>query len=191
MKVLFMRFNTLAAVAVSLASLLAVPAFAADKPVLNEPATIGFGAGYYDAFDNSPRKEAADFRLEYRSSYDMLGLAKAHNSVIAIRPFGGIETTTDGAFYGLGGFVFDMPIGKNFVFSPNLAVGLYSDGDGKHLGSLIEFRSTVEAGYKFDSGTRLTASLGHISNAGIGDVNSGVEIISIYAHIPVNKIFSK
>lgn len=191
MKVLFMRFNTFAAVAVSLVSLLAIPALAADKPVLNEPATIGFSAGYYDVFDNSPRKEAADFRLEYRSAFDMLGLAKAHNSVIAIRPFGGIETTTDGAFYGLGGFVFDMPIGKHFIVSPNLAVGLYSDGDGKHLGSLIEFRSTMEVGYKFDSGTRLTTSIGHISNAGIGDVNSGVEIASVYVHVPVDRIFSK
>ncbi len=186
-----MRFNSIAAIAVSLASLLAVPAIAAEKPVLNEPATIGFSAGYYDVLDNSPRKEAVDFRLEYRAAFDMLGLANAHNSVIAIRPFGGIETTTDGAFYGLGGFVFDMPIGKHFVVSPNLAVGLYADGDGKHLGSLIEFRSTVEAGYKFDCGTRLTTSIGHISNAGIGDINSGVEILSVYLHVPVDKIFSK
>lgn len=191
MKVSFMRFNTLAAVAVSLASLLAVPALAADKPVLNEPATLGFSVGYYDVLDNSPRKEAVDFRLEYRSAFDMLGLAKAHNSVIAIRPFGGIEATSDGAFYGLGGFVFDMPIGKHFVVSPNLGVGLYADGDGKHLGSLIEFRSTFEVGYKFDSGSRLTTSIGHISNAGIGDVNSGVEILSVYFHVPVDKVFSK
>ena len=186
-----MRFNTLAAVAVSLASLLAVPALASETPVLNEPATLGFSAGYYDILDNNPHQPAADFRLEYRSAFDMLGLAKAHNSVIAIRPFGGIEATTDGALYGLGGFVFDMPIGKHFVVSPNLAVGLYSDGDGKHLGSLIEFRSTFEVGYKFDCGTRLTTSIGHISNAGIGDINHGVEILSLYVHVPVDKIFSK
>ncbi len=185
-----MRFTNIAALAVSLACLTA-PAFAASTPVLNEPATLGFAAGYYDILDNSPRKEAADFRLEYRSAFDMLGLANAHNSVIAIRPFGGIETTSDGALYGLGGFIFDMPIGKHFIFSPSLATGLYFDGDGKRLGSVIEFRSTVELGYKFDSGTRLTAAFGHISNAGIGDINSGVEILSIYAHVPVDKIFTK
>jgi lipid A 3-O-deacylase len=181
-----MRFNTLAAVAVSLVSLLSAPSFASDKPVLNEPATIGFGVGYYDVLDNSPHQPAADFRLEYRAAYDMLGLAKAHNSYIAIRPFGAIE-----ALYGLGGFIFDMPIGKHFVFSPSLSVGLYSDGDGKPLGSLIEFRSTAEMGYKFDSGTRLTGSIGHISNAGIGDINHGVEIVTLYVHVPVDRVFSK
>lgn len=186
-----MRFNTLAALAVSLASLLAAPAFASSTPVLNEPATLGFAVGYYDILDNNPHQPAADFRLEYRSAFDMLGLANAHNSVIAIRPFGGVETTTDGAFYGLGGFIFDMPIGKHFVFSPSLATGLYFDGDGKHLGSVIEFRSTVELGYKLDNGTRFTTSFGHISNAGIGDINHGVEILSLYVHVPVEKIFSK
>jgi hypothetical protein len=191
MKDSFMRFKTLAAVAVSLASLLYAPAFAADKPVLNEPATIGFGVGYYDVLENSPRHPAADFRLEYRAAYDMLGLAKAHNSYIAIRPFGAVEATTDGALYGLGGFVFDMPIGKHFVFSPSLSVGLYTDGDGKSLGSLIEFRSTAEMGYKFDSGTRLTGAIGHISNAGIGDINHGVEIVTVYVHVPVDRVFSK
>ncbi len=191
MKVFFMRFNTLAAVAVSLASLLAVPALASEKPVLNEPATLGVSVGYYDYFDNNPHQPAADFRLEYRSAFDMLGLVKAHNGVIAIRPFGGLETTSDGALYGLGGFVFDMPIGDHIVVSPNIGAGLYYGGDGKRLGSFVEFRSTVEAGYKFDGGTRLTTSIGHISNAGLTGTNHGVEILSLYLHVPVDKVFSR
>lgn len=185
-----MRFAKLAAVAVSLLSL-AAPAQAAEKPVLNEPATIGFGVGYYDVFENSPRKEAVDFRLEYRSAFDMLGLAKAHNSVIAIRPMGGVEFTTDGAMYGFGGFVFDIPLGRHFVLSPNETVGFYNNGDGKYLGSFIEFRSTVELGFKFDNGMRLTGALGHISNAGLTSRNHGVEIATVYFHTPVDKIFSK
>lgn len=191
MKDLSMRLHTLAAIAVTLASLCAAPAMAGENPVINEPATLGFGVGYYDFIDNNPHQPAADFRVEYRSAFDMLGLAKAHNSVIAIRPFGGIETTTDGALYGLGGFVFDMPIGKHFILSPNLATGLYYGGDGKRLGSFIEFRSTMEVGYKFDNGVRLTTSFGHISNAGLTDINHGVEILSAYVHVPVDKIFSK
>jgi hypothetical protein len=185
-----MRFVKTAFIAIGF-TLMTASAFAASQPVLNEPATIGFGAGYYDVFKNDPHKPAADFRLEYRSSFDMLGLAKAHNSYIAIRPFGGVEVTTDGALYGLGGFVFDMPIGKHFVFSPNVGVGLYSMGDGKRLGSFVEFRSTVELGYKFDNGMRLTGALGHISNAGLDKINHGVEIATAYIHVPVNMIFSK
>jgi lipid A 3-O-deacylase len=183
-----MRFARIAALAVTLFAL-STSAHAASQPILNEPATIGFGVGYFDALENSPRMEAADFRLEYRSGYDMLGLAQAHNSVVAIRPFGGVETTTDGALYGLGGFVFDFPIGKHFVFSPSIGAGLYYMGDGKRLGSFVEFRSTVELGYKFDDGTRLTGAFGHISNAGLTDINHGVEIATVYLHLPVSKVF--
>jgi hypothetical protein len=181
--------RALALATVTLATL-AAPAFASSTPVLNEPATLGFSVGYFDVLPNHPRKEAVDFRLEYRAAYDMLGLANAHNSVIAIRPFGGVETTTDGALYGLGGFVFDIPIGKHFVFSPNEAVGVYYRGDGKRMGSFIEFRSTVELGYKFDDGSRVTGAFGHISNAGLTDINHGVEIASVYYHVPICKIFN-
>jgi lipid A 3-O-deacylase len=157
----------------------------------NEPATIGFAAGWFDAMENHPRKEAADFRIEYRAAYDMLDLAEAGNDWIAIRPFGGFETTTDNAYYGFAGFVFDVPIGRYFVFSPNIAVGLWDNGNGKYLGSFIEFRSTVEAGVRFDNGMRLTAAFGHISNAGLTKQNHGVEILSGYLHVPTDMIFGK
>lgn len=157
----------------------------------SEPATLGFGVGYYDVLDNSPRKEAVDFRLEYRSAFDMLSLANASNSVVDIRPFGGIETTTDGALYGLGGFVADMVFWDHWVVSPNIGVGLYYRGDGKRLGSFVEFRSTFETGYQFDNGTRLTAALGHISNAHLTSINHGVEIANVYLHLPVDTLFGR
>jgi hypothetical protein len=59
------------------------------------------------------------------------------------------------------------------------------------MGSFIEFRSTVEAGYKFDDASRLTVAYGHISNAGLTSVNHGAEILTLYYHIPVDKIFGK
>lgn len=185
-----MRFAKCAALAISLLSIAGV-ANAADKPVLNEPATLGFGVGYYDIFENSPRKEAVDFRLEYRSSFDMLGLAKAHNSVIAIRPMAGIEVTSDNAHYVHGGFVFDIPFARYFVLSPSSNVGFYNNGDGKYLGSFIEFRNQVELGVKLDNGMRLTGAVGHISNAGLTSKNHGVEIATMYVHVPVEKIFGK
>lgn len=156
-----------------------------------EPATIGFGVGYYDILKNNPHKPAADFRLEYRSAFDMLSLAKANNKVVAIRPFGGIEATSDGALYGLGGFGFDMVFWDHWVVNPNIGVGLYYMGNGKRLGSFVEFRSTLETGYRFDDGSRLTASFGHISNAGLTSINHGVEIAGIMYHVPVDKIFGR
>jgi hypothetical protein len=176
----------LSAAFVAAAALAPLPAHA-----VNEPATLGFSVGYYDILKNTPHKPAADFRLEYRAAYDMLGLANASNSWIEIRPMAGFEATSDEAKYLFGGFVFDVPIGRHFVFSPNLAVGFYDNSKGKYLGSFVEFRSTVEVGYKFDNGLRLTTAFGHISNAGLTKQNHGVEILSAYVHVPVDMLFGR
>jgi hypothetical protein len=190
-----MRLAKILALA-ALALTFAAPAHAsfdfAQKPgPLNAPATLGFGVGYFDVLNNNPRKEAVDFRLEYRAGFDMLSLANARNSWIEIRPMGGFSATTDAGLYGFGGFVFDVPIGKHFVLSPNLAVGLWDNGHGKYLGSFVEFRSTVEVGYKFNDESRLTVAFGHMSNAGLTQQNHGVEILTLYYHMPISKIFSR
>ncbi|HVY12576.1 MAG TPA: acyloxyacyl hydrolase [Alphaproteobacteria bacterium] len=187
-----MRLFILPALAIlALGFVAATPAKANLPGPLNAPATLGFSAGYFDVLPNNPRKKAVDFRLEYRSDYDMLSLANGRNSWIEIRPMGGFETTTDGALYGFGGFVFDIPIGKHFVLSPNEAVGLWYNGNGKYLGSFVEFRSTVEVGYRFDDESRLDVAFGHISNAGLTSQNHGVEILSVYYHMPIQKIFGR
>lgn len=180
-----------AALGLTLALNLATPAHAAHAPAHNaEPATLGFGVGYFDVMENNPRNESLDLRLEYRAAYDMLKLVNGQNSVVTIRPFGGIEATTDGALYGLGGFVFDIPIGRYFVLSPNVGVGAFYRGDGKRMGSFVEFRSTLEAGVRFDDASRLTLAFGHISNASLTKVNHGAEVLSVYYHLPIDKIFS-
>ncbi len=40
-------------------------------------------------------------------------------------------------------------------------------GTARKLGSVVEFRSTFEAGYVFDDQSRLVASFSHTSNAGL------------------------
>ena len=49
----------------------------------------------------------------------------------------------------------------------------------KKLGNKIEFRTTFEVSYQLENLERIGISFGHISNANIGDVNPGVEIISL------------
>ncbi len=187
-----MRIAAILPILIAAALCLAAPAQAASSsPVLNAPATLGLGVGWYDVLENHPRKEAVDFRLEYRSDYDMLDLAGARNGWIQIRPMGGVEATTDSAFYGFAGFVFDIPIGRHFFLSPNEVVGFYDNGDGKYLGSFIEFRSTIEAGYRFNDESRLSVAFGHISNAGLTKRNHGVEILTVYYHVPINNIFGQ
>ena len=68
---------------------------------------------------------------------------------------------------------------NNWNFTPSFGVGYYDDGNGKKLGSKIEFRTTLEISYQLVNKDRIGISFGHISNANIGDKNPGVEIISI------------
>ncbi len=91
--------------------------------------------------------------------------------------------------YGFGGFVFDIMPHKNIVISPNVVVGLYHPGYGKRLGSFVEFRSTFEAGWRFNNNVRLTAFLSHISNAGITKYNPGGNSAGAYLHIPTSMLF--
>ena len=71
-----------------------------------------------------------------------------------------------------------------FNFTPSFAFGYYDDGEGKKLGHNLEFRTTIEISYNLKNNNRIGFSLGHISNANIGDKNPGVEIISLSYQVP-------
>jgi hypothetical protein len=148
------------------------PAYAGD-----DPSFIAFHGGGYDVNDN---ETAGQFNLEYRSGWDDW----------YVKPFGGVMATTDAALYGYAGFMLDIYFGRRIVFTPNVAVGLYSDGDGKDLGSVIEFRSGVELAYRFDNRARLGVAFHHISNASIDDVNPGTETLTLVLSLPLSNLFS-
>lgn len=163
----------------------------------HQPDLLGFSAGYYDALRNNDRtNRAVDFRVEYRSGLSLLPLIAPQtfsgwDKTFQIRPMGGVEGTTDGALYGFGGFVFDIFLTRHIYLAPNEVVGLYYRGNGKRLGSFVEFRSTFEAGYRFDNNMRIGASVGHISNAGLTSYNPGTEIVSGHVYIPTDWVFGK
>ena len=178
-----------------LAAILLVPGLASAQDYsVQQPDLISFGVSYYDFNDNNPRNPATDFRLEYRSGTSLLPMISAETfqswePIFQVRPTLGVEATSDGAFYGFGGFLYEFLIGKHFAITPSTVVGLYSRGDGKRLGSIIEFRSMLEAAYRFDSGWRVSAQISHISNAGITDRNPGVNMVGGYIHVPFNSLY--
>lgn len=140
---------------------------AGDRPL--RALAVG-GAGYYDVIgDNEGDDGAGLFRAELRFPVEQW----------AIRPFVGVEATTSESFYGYTGILVDVFLGDNVVLSPNFAVGLYAQGDARDLGSVVEFRSGVEAAYRWDNGARLGVVFHHLSNAEIGDSNPGVETLSV------------
>jgi len=158
---------------------LALALGAATPAAADDPDFISFGVGYFD-FDKNDNYDAADFRLEYRSDWKFLYLFK---------PWVGAHATSDGALFGGAGVLIDVFFGRRVIVTGSFGPGFYHDGDGKDLGHTIEFRSMIEAGYRFDDRSRLTAQLSHLSNASLGNDNPGVNILGLYYHVPVSKIF--
>lgn len=136
--------------------------------------------------DSDSRDEAADFRLEYRFGTSLL---PAIEPFATLRPFVGLEATSDEALYGVGGILLDVTFGQIFV-TPSFGVGLYGRGDGKDLGYPVEFRSQIEVGYEFANEMRLSLAYSHLSNAGLDDRNPGADIIGAYLHVPVSQLLA-
>ena len=159
--------------AAALAAMLAL-FLAPDAARADDPDFVTFAVGWFDAADDD---DAIDFRLEYRSNLRLW----------VLKPFAGLSGTTESAFYLYGGFGVDLFFGRRWVLYPNVAVGLYEDGDGKDLGHTIEFRSGVELAYRFDDRSRLGFGVHHISNASLGDRNPGTNLLVVTYSVPFSK----
>ena len=145
----------------------------------DDPSYLSLGVGYFDVVQED--NEAVGFRLEYRHGQPLFFL----------KPWLGLEVTSDGSFYGLGGLLVDLGIGERVAVTGSLGAGAYSKGDGKDLGHTIEFRSQIEVAYRFDNASRLGIAFSHISNASIGEDNPGTEILSLYYHLPISTFFGR
>ncbi len=167
--------SLLAALSAAAALLMAAPAAAQDGEA--DPALIALGLGYYDVAKGDDA--AADFRLEYRSDL----------ALWLIKPWAGLEATSDGALYGVAGLLADIRLGRRVVLTPSLGVGAYRDGGGKDLGAVLEFRSQLELAWRFDDASRLGLAVSHISNASVGKDNPGTEILTLYYALPLERLF--
>ena len=146
-----------------------------------------FGIGFYDVkFDGSEENQAIDFRYERRFDNSLFQIGPDSYDFFNLKPFAGIELTSDQASYFLVGIYLEDNAGRlftgnksKFIITPSFGAGIYDDGDGKKLGNSIEFRSTLEVSYQLENKNRIGISFGHISNANIAERNPGVEIISL------------
>jgi len=161
------------AVALGLALLAATPAradftFSDD----GEPAFLVGGAGVAGAFDNDI---PGYVRIE----------ARASEKLWAIRPFVGVEASSEGASYLYAGLSGDIFLGRRLVLTPNLALGWWRDGGSLELGYALQFRSGFEFAYRFDDRSRLGFAFHHHSNANLGDRNPGTETAMLQYSLPL------
>lgn len=154
---------------VAFCAILATPVTAAA----DDPDFLTFAVGAFDLVQDHDK--AVEFRAEYRSD----------RKLWIFKPFVGAMGTTDSSFYGFGGILTDVYFGRRLVLTPSFAAGYYDRGDGLDLGHELEFRSSIELSYRFDNRSRLGISFYHLSNASIGSINPGTEVLSIVYSIPL------
>ena len=139
-----------------------------------DPDFLTFQGGAFDLIQDDDI--AGSFAIECRSDEQLW----------IFKPFGGAMGTTDGAFHTYAGILLDIFFGRRVVLTFGFAPGLFHDGNGKDLGSAVEFRSSGELAYRFDDRSRLGLMVNHISNVSIGDRNPGTEVLMLSYSIPLS-----
>ena len=89
-----------------------------------------------------------------------------------LSPITGALVTADSAAYIYTGVQAQYKLGK-INFTPSFTPGLYSKGNGKDLGHVVEFKSELQISVDFASDSQLGFSYNHLSNASLGTKNPG------------------
>ena len=89
-----------------------------------------------------------------------------------LSPVTGGLITGDNSMYIYSGVQADYEFGS-LKLTPSFTPGIYSQGDGKDLGSPIEFKSEIQLSFDLTKNTIFGMSYNHISNASIGEKNPG------------------
>lgn len=167
---------------------MAEPAGAQQTP----PQTPDFfyvGLGAFDFDQDHPHDHAPDFRGEYRWGVSLLPLISDGFSgvdrYVQIHPTLGVEFTAFGAVYGHGGIAADVPFLRHGLLTWSESVGLFEHGQQNEVGSIVEFRSQVELGWRFNNQMRLMGYFSHISNGGLTPLNPGTEVAGAYLAFPL------
>jgi hypothetical protein len=143
----------------------------------NDPPRFALGGGAFDVLPDNKKQHAGVTGLalaEYRFG-DVWWI---------LSPFIGAMGTGKGAFYGYFGLGFDINVPGNFVFTPSAAAGYFESGQGIDLGSWWEFRTGAELDYRFADDRRVGIGFYHMSNAGLGKKNPGVELATFVLTVP-------
>ena len=140
----------------------------ADEPKPYDSHQFNFFSGVFD-INTSSKKSSELFGIQH-SNEDLF----RDTFLGKLSPITGFMMTADSTTYLYTGVQAEYKIGK-LNLTPSFSPGLYSVGDGKDLGSPLEFKSEVQLSLDLLPGTKLGYSQSHISNADLGDTNPGAD----------------
>ena len=140
----------------------------ADELKSSDSHQFNFFSGVFD-INTSSKKSSELFGVQH-SNEDLF----RDTFLGKLSPITGFMMTADSASYLYTGVQAEYKIGK-LNLTPSFSPGIYSMGDGKDLGSPLEFKSELQLSVDLLPGTKLGYSHSHLSNADLGDKNPGAD----------------
>ena len=140
----------------------------ADEMKSSDSHQFNFFSGVFD-INTSSKKSSELFGVQH-SNEDLF----RDTFLGKLSPITGFMMTADSASYFYTGVQAEYKIGK-LNLTPSFSPGIYSMGDGKDLGSPLEFKSELQLSVDLLPGTKLGYSHSHLSNANLGDKNPGAD----------------
>lgn len=138
-----------------------------------DPALVILNAGVYDLV--SHRTQYLEGRIEYRFGH---GLADGDGSFRGLKPLVGFMINGKGANFAYAGLAAPFQFaGGAWEFTPAAGMGSYQRGKGIDLGANFEFHLALGLSYRILPGARIGVAVDHISNAGTGRINPGINSI--------------
>ena len=139
--------------------------FANSEDKKSNDTELNFFTGMFDFSDDT--QAAGVFGLQHQND-DLF-----RNSFLGkLSPITGGFLTENNAFYLYTGAQAEYDLGL-FTITPSFSPGYYNSGDGKDLGSALEFKSEIQMSLNLSNSTEFGMSYNHISNASLGDKNPG------------------
>jgi lipid A 3-O-deacylase len=132
-------------------------------------ADVSFYTGTFDVIDKEGDDQTTLFGIEHKNPNLF------RNTLLGkFKPVTGAFMTGDSSVYLYTGVEAQYGIGPLKIL-PSFAPGYYEKGDGKDLGSVLEFKSEIKVGLDIFENTKLSYSYSHISNNDWGDTNPGTD----------------
>jgi hypothetical protein len=146
-------------------SLLSFPLLSEEKSKISNEHQYNFYVGNFDFSDH--KQSAVLVGFQHQNEF-----LKRDTFIGKVSPITGGFITENSAAYVYSGIEWNVDMGQ-FEFTPSFAPGLYSQGDGKDLGHILEFKTEVQLTYVASEKTNIGMSYNHVSNASLGDKNPG------------------
>lgn len=149
---------------------------AVTAPALAQQVLVGAGATGFVRHNGHVRNTEAILSAEYRSRAAL---------AYGLKPLAGAFATQDGSAYVHAGLYRDFQLAPRWTLVPHFSAGLYERGSRNDLGGALEFQTGIDVLYRLENGWQAGATLRHVSNGGIAEINPGIETMALLVAMPV------